>query len=301
MARRALLIRNAKAGNGAADLAGGLAVLADAGIETITPHLDSAVDIADVIRRHRGEVDLVIVAGGDGTLGAAAGGLVDVGLPLGIIPLGTCNDLAGSLDIPLDPEGACRVIAGGRTRRVDLGLANGKPFFNAANIGLGVELARRLDGRAKSQFGPLAYLRALPEAYRATRSFEAHVRYGKEAKAVRAMQLTVGNGRHHGGGMTVSEDARLDDGRLHLYSLAPQGVVQLLARFPELRSGRFRSRGEELLLEAGEVEVETSPPMPVACDGEIVTRTPATFRVSKAALEIFIAAGAQPEALVNSS
>ena len=99
----------------------------------------------------------MIVAGGDGTLNAALQGLVEAGLPLGIIPLGTANNLARTLGIPSDPAGACEVIAAGHRRRIDLGWVNGRYFCTTASVGLSVQITEELSPEAKRRWGPAAY------------------------------------------------------------------------------------------------------------------------------------------------
>src|ERR671926_181555 len=90
----------------------------------------------DLLRERGRAFDLVMLGGGDGTMNAAASALVEIGRPLAVLPLGTGNDLARTLGIPLDPLAAAEVAAAGRTRRIDLGLVNGRPFFNVACVGL---------------------------------------------------------------------------------------------------------------------------------------------------------------------
>ena len=107
----------------------------------------------------------------------------------------------------------------GHTKRIDLGVVNGKHFFNAASIGLSVEVAQKLTRGAKGRWGWFAYLAAAAGVLRHARPFRAEIRGGGEVHQVRTVQITVGNGRHYGGGLTVADDAAIDDGRLDLYSL----------------------------------------------------------------------------------
>jgi diacylglycerol kinase family enzyme len=101
-------------------------------------------ELPDLIRRYSDRVDLIVIGGGDGTLNAAADGLVDIQLPLGILPLGTANDLARTLGLPKTLSGACGVIAQGRRQAIDLGWVNGKHFFNVASLGLSVKITQQL-------------------------------------------------------------------------------------------------------------------------------------------------------------
>jgi YegS/Rv2252/BmrU family lipid kinase len=248
-----------------------------------------ARELSELIRASRGEVDSVIIGGGDGTLNAAARGLVDTGLPLGIIPLGTANDLARTLDIPSDLAAAAGIIGRRKMRRVDLGDVNGHPFFNVAHIGFGVDLTRALTRDAKRRFGNIGYALAAARALSLLRPFSAELTHGTTTRRSRTVHVAVGNGRHYGGGMTVAEDARIDDGRLHLYSLEVATFWELLRLLPSLRSGQH-SRWQEIhTLEGEAVEIRTPRrPRSVCADGEIVTRTPARFSVHHGAVKIFV-------------
>ena len=113
--------------------------------------------------------------------------------------------------------------------------------------------------------------------------------HGHTIHLSRTIHVAVGNGRHYGGGMTVSEHARIDDGCLHIYSLEVDSLWRLLRLLPALRSGRHDAWKEIRTLEGEEIEVRTPRrPRSVNTDGEIVTRTPAHFRVRGHAISVFI-------------
>src|SRR5688572_29445006 len=116
MGKRALLLVNRHARQAEQFVQAVSLTLASHGLEVIEESTRHARAISETIRRYRDRVDLVIVGGGDGTLNAASDGLVDTQLPLGVLPLGTANDLARTLNLPGDPYEACRVIAAGHTR-----------------------------------------------------------------------------------------------------------------------------------------------------------------------------------------
>ena len=285
--KRALLLVNAHSRQGGADLAAVLAALRERGVEPVERRFEDCAAIAGIVEREARDVELVIVGGGDGTLNASADAIAACGLPLGVLPLGTANDLARTLGLPLDLEAACGVIADGVTRRIDLGVVNGKRFFNVASLGLGVQVARRLTGEVKRRWGVLGYAMATRDAWRAARSFRAHVVCDGRATTLRSLHLAVANGRHYGGGMTAAADAAIDDGQLDLWSLRPMSPWRLVRLLPALRRGDHGADAEVDAMRGRSILVETERPMPINTDGELTTRTPARFEVAPGALAIF--------------
>jgi len=162
MSYRALLLVNRHARRGQKHLSTAIDKLQQLGFELIEESPEDPRQLPDIIRRYQNQVDIVIVGGGDGTLNAAVDGLVDTQLPLGILPLGTANDLARTLGIPCCLADACKIIANGQIRHIDLGCVNGKHFFNVASLGLCVQITRKLTKKAKRRWGALAYL--LPQS-----------------------------------------------------------------------------------------------------------------------------------------
>ena len=242
------------------------------------------------IRAAKGAVDCVVLGGGDGTLNTALPGLLDTGLPLGVIPLGTANDFARTLTLPLDVTQAVQVIAAGHRKPIDIGQVNGIPFLNVASVGFGVDLTRALTGDSKRRWGRLGYLVAAFRVLRRMRPFHATITVGETVHRCKTVHLAVGNGRHYGGGMTVSEDAAIDDNRLDVYSLEVPGALALLKILPSLRIGSHGRWAEVQTMAGQDVLVETRHPRSVNADGEIVTRTPAKFQVLPRALQVYVPA-----------
>ncbi|HEU5039248.1 MAG TPA: lipid kinase [Gemmatimonadales bacterium] len=244
-------------------------------------------DVPAQILRRRTEVDRVIVAGGDGTLHLALQGLVESHLPLGILPLGTANNLARTLGLPTDPMAACDVIAQGHRRRIDLGWVNGRYFFTTASIGLSVKITEELSAESKRRWGPLAYAFTALRVLRRTRPFHARIRWAGGSRDSRTVQIVVGNGRYYGSALPVAEDATIDDARLDLYSLEVRHWWQLLALAPALKRGRQGEKRTVEAIRAPEFEIETRTPRSIDVDGEIGGTTPARLRVLPGALEVF--------------
>jgi diacylglycerol kinase (ATP) len=296
MARRALLITNKLSRSGDADLSSAIGCLASAGIEVLPFGIDTPGDIPKLIRAHRCRMDLVVLGGGDGTMNAACEAILDVGVPMAILPLGTANDLARTLGIPSDIEGACAVAAGGIRHRIDLGRANDKHFFNVASIGLSVAVAHMVDAETKRRWGAAGYALTVWRALKEHRPFRARIRCDGRVLQTRSIQIAVGNGRHYGGGLTVAADAAIDDHQLDLYSIGPASMVRLVLLAPALRSGRHGEFQGVHLLRGRRIEIETRRPMPVNTDGEVTTQTPVDFRILPGAIEVIV-----PPAFVQAS
>ena len=287
MPRRALLIVNAQSRSGESQLDAAIERLEAHGIEPVHLECGRREDLSPLIVKNADDVDCAIVGGGDGTLNAAAFGVIETGLPLGILSLGTANDLARTLDIPSDLDGAAKVIAEGRTRNIDLGIVNGKPFFNVASIGLSAELAQQLTTEIKRRFGRLGYgLVAMKVLIRA-RPFRATIVSETETARVRTLQIAVGNGRFYGGGNAVEKDAAIDDQNLDLYSLEFERAWKLALMARSFRYGEHGAWSEVRAIRAEEFEVRTRRPRPVNADGEIVTQTPAHFSIRPRAVRVF--------------
>jgi diacylglycerol kinase (ATP) len=244
------------------------------------------------INRHARDVDLVIVGGGDGTVNAALKGALEAGLPLGILPFGTANDLARTLGLPSDPSAAASIIVAGRTRQIDVGQVNDRFFVNVASMGLSVELTRRMTGNLKRHLGRLSYPLAALKTVLYTRPFTAEVTTPDRTIQLRSLQIAVGNGVYYGGGMAVYEGAAIDDQCLDFYSVEPRQFWQWPLFLTAFRRGRNRNLvGMRAFCSPGPLEIRTDPSLAINTDGEITTRTPARFKLLPRALSVFVPAG----------
>jgi diacylglycerol kinase (ATP) len=284
--RYALLVVNEKSRQGHVSANAAVDVLERGGMRLQRESCQGPDELSATILRLAGAVDLVVLGGGDGTLNAAAPALMETGLPFGILPLGTANDLARTLGIPPDVREAAQVIVNGHLRRIDLGEVNGKPFFNVASLGLSVRMTRALTHDVKQRWGKLGYAVATCRALSRMRPFSAEIRHDGHVHTVRTLQISVGNGRHYGGGLTVEEDAEIDDGCLNVYSLEFDRLWKLALIYPVFRSGRHGMWKEVRTISCTEVEIRTWRPQPVNTDGEITTETPARFRVVPKAVAV---------------
>ena len=285
--RHVLLIANPKSRNGGMASAAEQA-LRDAGVSVRPIITESRHDLRAVIVASRSEIDAVVAAGGDGTMNAVSEGLLETGLPLGILPMGTANDLARTLGIPTDVTAAAKIIAKGRETRIDIGTVNGHPFFNVASIGLSADLAHALTPERKRRFGRFAYALTGLQILLSARPFRAMIATQSGVTRVKTLQIAVGNGRYYGGGMAVESGATITDGKLDLYSLEVSGVWKLLLLARSFRNGAHGLWQEVRTEKCVTFEVRTRRPRPVNTDGDLTTFTPARFEIRPKAVRVFV-------------
>lgn len=230
------------------------------------------------------EGDLLVCAGGDGTLNCAlnAFGRKAEAITWGLVPMGTGNDLARTLGLPTDPiEAAARVVEGDDFR-VDLGLARGRDverlFVNACMGGFSVQVDEVVEeGDLKDKLGPFAFwvggLKAASELERSTLRVEGEL-------IEDCIAVGVGNGRTCGRGLKVFPEADPSDGMLELSAFSAGNMTAALALAAKLKIG-FGSDSEGITtLRGGYLHVDSEPDLEFNIDGELVDlTTPAIFEV----------------------
>jgi diacylglycerol kinase (ATP) len=248
----------------------------------------------------RSGADLVVAAGGDGTLNEVVNGLAEdfSRSRLGLIPLGTGNDFARSINVPPDLDASLAILAEGRTRATDVGRATfgGKCryFINMAVGGFSPIVSEKADD-AKERWGPLAYLRgavgALPElsGFQATLTFD-----DGERMEIETYNIVLSNGRFVAAGIPVAPMSLLDDGFLDVLIAPVTTIPQLAVLVPQVLLGRHAESDLLVFRKASHVEVESDPPMLWNVDGEIIGDQPARFEVLPRALRVVVGPEEEP-------
>ncbi|MEJ7631807.1 MAG: lipid kinase [Rubrobacteraceae bacterium] len=247
--------------------------------------------VNEVLNDERG-CDLLVLGGGDGTVSSVVDSLAHHQATLGLLPLGTANDFARTLDIPSDVNGACDTIAHGKMVDVDLGLAGENYYVNVATAGLGAGVTQALSPMLKRRAGALAYPMAAIRAFLKHEPFSATLTFPdgdhEPVQLERLLQVAVGNGRFYGGGMVVAPDSGIDDKTLDVYAIGMGRHSDLFGVARYFKSGDFiRSEGVSQF-HTTRARLETTPDMPVNIDGEVVAMTPQDFSVAHNALRVLV-------------
>jgi diacylglycerol kinase (ATP) len=287
IAKRVLLVINSRARRGADARASAVAALESRGHSVLQEHPESSAEVSAAISRRHGEVDTVVVGGGDGTLIAAIDGVRQLAAPLVIIPLGTINELSRTLGLPFDIPAACALVDDGRARPIDIGCANGVWFFNEASIGLSTHVAREQTGNLKSRWGMLAIPIGTIRALRHLRPYRLTAKWDGGERIFRTVQLTVANS-YRFGGIVENPDAAIDDGALDLYSIDIRRPWDALDVMAAVARKQFPASRNVWTVRATSFTVTSRHPHHVFADGEPAGSTPAEFTIVPRALQVLV-------------
>jgi diacylglycerol kinase (ATP) len=239
--------------------------------------------------------EFLILGGGDGSVSSVVDFLAGRDVVLGLLPLGTANDFARTLEIPEDIEGACQAIAEGKIVDVDLGLAGDNFYVNVASVGLSVGVTRALSPWLKKSTGPLAYPLAAMRAFFEHEPFSARLTFpdddNEPVEYERLLQIAVGNGRFYGGGMVVAPESGIDDRTLDIYAIELGRSRDLIGVARYLKSGDFINVESVHHFRTSRVRLETDPELQINIDGELVSQTPQEFSVARNALDVLVPQG----------
>jgi diacylglycerol kinase family enzyme len=254
--------------------------------------MEARGSIAETAKRLRESADVVVAAGGDGTVSGTAAGLAGSKTPLGILPLGTLNHFAKDLGIPMDLARAVGVIAARRVVAVDAGELNGRVFINNASIGLYPDIveervALQRSGHRKWPAMVMATLRVM----RRYPGLTARIDSDGVHETRRTPFVLVGNNEYAIDGIRLGGRPRLDRGRLFAY-LAPRlHARDLPLLLGQALLGRAASSGALEIVAATELSIDTafSRRVHVGLDGEVATmRAPLRFVLRPRALNVIV-------------
>lgn len=268
------LVANPRSRRGATVFSAARAALRDADIRVLEEH--------DARRP-----EAIVVIGGDGSIARVIPQALAGGVPIGVIPSGTFNELARTLKIPFDVVAACAVIAGGATRTIDVARVNGVYYANEASIGVSSRITWLQHSKEKQRLGWGAIVASILLGLRYVRPLRATIECGDRTETLRTIQITVANSNRFGGVIDV-RDAAIDDGLLDCYAIEAGAIfpiVSTVAAIVRHEAGGLRGLRT---YRGASIGIDTRHPHRIAADGEPAGTTPALFEVLPKALKIFV-------------
>lgn len=241
--------------------------------------------------------DVVIVAGGDGTLNEAVNGLVSSQTALGVLPVGTGNLWAKQLGVPtytltnpLRLHEAAAQLIDGTVRAVDVGLANNRYFLCWAGIGLDAQVTSEMEPRPRhtKQLGMLPYIVATFLVARDFQGVRTRVYLDGSIVRGRTILILASNIQQYGGQLHISREARIDDGLLDVFVFKGLGFSYSLRHVVTMLSRRYLQDPHIVHRQARRINVLTEWAVPVQVDGDPIGTTPVTLQVVPRALRVLV-------------
>lgn len=236
--------------------------------------------------------DAVFVMGGDGTVNEGISGLAeeDFRPVFGFFPLGTVNDLARALKMPLDPAEAIAQLDLTQTQALDIGKVNDSYFMNVVAIGAIPESINDVGVEEKTKFGKLAYFISGIENFVSSAPYEFELRVDGRLQTITSTTILVGLTNSIGGFEQILPEARVDDGRLHLIYLKDETVFDTLQALPSLVSGVDQSNAFVSYQECERLEirlVNDEDRLTLNVDGDEGDDLPVTLEVLPSHLQVY--------------
>ncbi|WP_347551056.1 diacylglycerol kinase family protein [Pseudalkalibacillus hwajinpoensis] len=234
--------------------------------------------------------DTVVAMGGDGTINEAVNGLAkEVERPdFGFIPLGTVNDFARALGIPMQPKKALEVLSQQHTKPVDIGKINDRYFMNVLAVGAIAEAVYDVSPEQKSKFGPLAYMIEGARALKDKAPFDLTVTYDGKVWDGEAYLMLVALTNSVGGIEKFAEQAEVNDGYFHVFILKELSLPQVFKIIPDLFSGKLQGNAQVEYFPVANLKVESEQKLVVNIDGDEGVPIPFEAKVLHNELNIFV-------------
>ncbi|PLT33318.1 diacylglycerol kinase [Bacillus sp. V5-8f] len=245
--------------------------------------------------------DIVIAAGGDGTIYEVVNGLADAEKrpKLGIIPVGTTNDFARAIHVPRSVETAIDIIAAGHTMPIDIGKMNDKYFINIAGGGRLTELTYEVPSKLKTMLGQLAYYLKGMEMLPSIRATEVSIEYDGKLFEGEIMLFLVANTNSVGGFEKLAPDASLNDGMFTMLILKKTNLADFIRIAGLAIRGEHINDRNVIYEKANRIKVTSKEKMQLNLDGEFGGLAPAEFVNQYRHFDVFVPAGVLPDDPAN--
>jgi diacylglycerol kinase (ATP) len=242
--------------------------------------------------------DLVVAAGGDGTVNEVVNGIARTSAALAVLPIGTGNVWVRELKLPLRPEAAAAALLDGEPYTLDLGQANDRYFLLMAGVGFDASVVRRTPPALKRRLGVIAYVIQGFTIARDIRGTRVRIELDGRPITGRILMVLISNSRLYGGFVQITHHANVTDGLLDVAVIKGQDARSAPLHLLSIFLRRHHFDPDLLYYRAREVTVSGPVPLDVQVDGDTIGRTPMTFRVVPGALRAWLPPSAAQELLL---
>jgi diacylglycerol kinase (ATP) len=242
----------------------------------------------------RTKCDYVVVAGGDGTLNGVVNGLATdaKNVRIGIVPLGTGNDFARTLELPFSIEQNIEILRSAKTKRIDLVRVKSKRvryFVNVSAGGFSGMVGEKMTPKIKRTWGPLAYIRGAAAALSQLHAYHTQILLDDDEQlSAELYNVVVANGRFVAGGLPIAPDANPSDGFLEVVLIPKLCAPEIALLAAEIVLGKHLSSKATIFRRAKKISVRSRPGMCFNVDGELVGNAPAVFQILPRALNFVV-------------
>ena len=262
-----------------------------AGVNPEIQESRSREHLVDLARRAAdARPDVIVSAGGDGTHHYVMNGLAGSGVPLGILSLGSGNDFAEGLGIPLNPRDAARVLLEGAPRTIDLAKVGTTVYGCIAGVGFDSVVTRFANEQVHWVHGSPAYAWAILRCLKFFRPHALDIRSNGQSLSREVIFVTIGNSVSYGGGVKMAPRAQLDDGLLDVCIVPAMSKFELLRWVPSAYRGKHLAHPRIEYFQARSVSLASPSRLELFGDGEFIQELPATIEVEPRALSVMVRA-----------
>jgi len=292
---RIKVILNPVAGRGRARKAKDLIVktLSEYGVEFDLEETQAHNHAIEIARQAvNGDYDLVIAAGGDGTVNQVINGMAGSNIPLGILGCGTGNDFAAMIGMPKDTALSIKRIIEGHTRQVDFCRVNDKYFISSVGAGFDGAVAYTVNHSFRWIRGMAAYILGVFKTLFSYKQHSVRLTIDDQTYQFKALLVAVNNSTTYGGGIKINPEAKIDDGLFDVCAAKNLNFLEILLCLPLAVKGAHQNLKKVMMLKGSKVVLESESPLYYQLDGEVFqdktlefTIYPRSFPIKGAALE----------------
>jgi diacylglycerol kinase (ATP) len=233
----------------------------------------------------RAGVNIIVAAGGDGTINEVLNGMIGYESRLGIVPTGTGNDFARTIGVGLTIKEAVLNVFYGDPVTIDVGKMGEKYFLNIAGCGFDAIIAERVNNQRGRLKGRSAYVAAVFQSLKEFQPVPIRLTVDGETRELNSLLCAVANARCYGGGMKIAPDALVNDGLFDI-CVVNTGKWDFVRSFPKVFRGTHTTHPGVLMLRGKTVKIEAATELPLLIDGESAGTTPAEFSIVPNAITI---------------